>query len=377
MSTDKPIALVNFNHRLEGGEVAWEVPGTGPRNKNYGDMLVCASVLRQVQLPGSVRVGFGAELEEPVAAGLVRGSTYLNRRFDFDKAVRTLASVDAPLAVVGLGAQDADQDPTFLDDVPAARRFVEMLDERSASISVRGDFTAAVVERLGATNIRVTGCPSMFYSLGTPEVAVPARLGGEERRLGVSLHTGLRAGVFCRNRPAALRKHGRVINFAFAQAAGVSLFEQGVELEYAVGNADLPMADRLQAAEAVLARLPNPGSLQPVDLVHHVVSVRSVEDWLAKARELDAMIGFRFHGNMVALTQGLPCFYYVYDSRLAEFCRLYRLPYLDVEDGWRDPVTAILEHDWAATTRAIRQCFQELRAFYEENGISHTFRDAA
>jgi hypothetical protein len=80
---------------------------------------------------------------------------------------------------------------------------------------------------------------------------------------------------------------------------------------------------------------------------------------------------------MVALTQGVPCFYYLYDSRITEFSRVYSLPHLDVEERWRNPVTAILEHDWDATTKAIRGCFEELVAFYDENGVRHTLRTPA
>ena len=88
-----------------------------------------------------------------------------------------------------------------------------------------------------------------------------------------------------------------------------------------------------------------------------------------KRQELDAIIGFRFHGNMVALLQGKPCFYSVYDSRITEFCDLYRLPYQDVRDGWKDPVQAMMEHDWEAANAAIQNCHNELKAFYEENGF--------
>jgi Polysaccharide pyruvyl transferase len=154
----------------------------------------------------------------------------------------------------------------------------------------------------------------------------------------------------------------------------VSLFEQGVMREYLVGDRSRPMDERIDAAALILQTFPEDHGLQPSDLVDHLVSVRSVEDWLARARDLDAMIGFRFHGNMVALTQGVPCFYYLYDSRITEFAQLYSLPCLDVKDGWRDPVTAILDHDWDATTKSIRACFEELVAFYEENGVSHTLR---
>lgn len=107
-----------------------------------------------------------------------------------------------------------------------------------------------------------------------------------------------------------------------------------------------------------------------------MVTVRSVHDWLNRAAELDAMIGLRFHGNMIALTQGVPCFYYVYDSRITEFCHLYRLPFLEVEQPWVNPVTAMLEHDWDDTNRAIQRCYDELVAFYEENGVQHTLTAA-
>ncbi|TYL51609.1 polysaccharide pyruvyl transferase family protein [Nocardioides sp. BGMRC 2183] len=374
MATDAPLALIHFNHELIDGQVGWRPPGQGGRNPNYGDMLVCASLLRQVRTTGegdTVRAMFGTELTTPVRAALVRGSTYLSRRFDYAGAIRTIESIDAPIVVVGLGAQDKHEDPSYLDDVPHARDFVRLLAERSVSVSVRGDFTAAVMERMGVTNVRLTGCPSMFYSLRPPAVSLPDRLGGEHQRLGVSLHTGLRKGLFCRNASAALRKHGRVIRWALRSAEHVSLFEQGVALEYTVADPQRTDEERMEAARTILDRLPNGDRLTPRSLVDHMVGVRSVEEWLGDARELDAMIGFRFHGNMVALTQGVPCYYYVYDSRLAEFCRLYRLPYSDVEDQWSDPVAAIRDHDWDATTDAIEGCYRELVAFYEENQIPH------
>lgn len=368
----KPLGLVHFNHKLVDGQVAWHQLGTAERNPNYGDMLVCASLLRQTRADDTVRFMFGGEAPEPLDRALIRGSTYLSRRFDYDKAIATLDSIDAPVAMVGLGAQAASEDPGFLDDIPAARRFIEKLSEKSASISVRGDFTAAVVERLGGTNIRVTGCPSMFYSLSSPTVSVPETLPlRKQRRLGLSIHTGLMKGLFCRNPAAARRKHGRAVQFALRNSASVSIFEQGVPLEYAVGNRALPLAERVAAAQEILDRFPNATAVEPIDLVSRMVSVRTIEEWLSKARDMDAMIGFRFHGNMVALTQGVPCFYFVYDTRLAEFCRLYRLPFLDVEEDWVNPVQAILAHDWGDTTTAIRGCFEELCAFYDENGITH------
>ena len=101
-----------------------------------------------------------------------------------------------------------------------------------------------------------------------------------------------------------------------------------------------------------------------------MASVKSLEEWLAKARDVDAIFGFRFHGNMACLLQGRPCFYYLYDSRLAEFCELYRLPGQNVREPFQDPVKRMLDHDWSATNELIARCFEETRAFYRENGLS-------
>lgn len=368
-------ALVHFNHQDDRHLTTWPDVRTSSWKPNYGDMLVCASIIRQLAPAETVRVGFGGVLKRPVDRAVVRGSTYLHARFDFEAANRTLDSIDAPVAMVGLGAQNPTRDVTFLDGNAGARDFVARLAEKGTSISVRGEFTADVVRRLGGDAIRVTGCPSLFYSLSCPEVTVPEMLARPQRRLGISLHTGLTQNIFCHSPKRARALHGHLITWALRNAAVVSLFEQGVPREYAVADRLLPFAERLAAAEKIHADIQAGDRFSPVDLVARMVSVKSIEEWLAKARDLDAIVGFRFHGNMVALLQGSPCYYYTYDSRLQEFCDIYALPHQDVRETWRDPVRTMLEHDWARSNRSIRERYDALRAFYSEAGFASALPD--
>lgn len=366
-------ALVHFNHRDSGTLTTWPDMRTSSWKPNYGDMLVCASVIRELKLKETTRVGFGGTVSQPITRAIVRGSTYLHNQFDYDAANKTLDSIDVPLAIVGLGAQNPVQDPKFLDDNNGARDFIARLNEKSASISVRGNFTAEIVRRLGGKNIRVTGCPSLFYLGQPPQVEVPEMLMQPDRMIGISIHSDLRRNLFCSSPEMAKQKHAQAFIWALSNAGNASIFEQGVLQEYDVADRSLPLKERLEAATKILDRIKATDLIRPEWLVAHMVSVKSIEEWLAKARDLDAVIGFRFHGNMVALLQGRPCYYYVYDSRLKEFCDLYGLPYQDVTDDWTDPVRMIADHDWSEANSRMAGCFAELRAFYAENGFTDTF----
>ncbi len=368
----KNILLIHFNHSQSGSLTTWADMRTSKWKPNYGDMLVCASVVRQLASDTFSRIAFGDTSSAPSDLAVIRGSTYLHDQFDFAAACKTLDSLRTPAAIVGLGAQNPVADATFLDGNSGARDFIARLNERGASISVRGDFTASVVERLGGKNIRITGCPSLFYTLARPSIAVPELLATSHRRLGVSLHSGLSRNIFCHAPQQARAMHHKVIDFSIRNSTVTSLFEQGVMREFVIADRLAPFEERVEAAEGLLKGIQGDGSVSALDIVSRMVSVKSIEEWLAKARDLDAIVGFRFHGNMVALLQGSPCYYYTYDSRLEEFCQLYKLPYQDVTEEWRDPCEAMLEHDWAACNAAIAKCHQELMAFYAENNIPST-----
>lgn len=368
------IGLVHFNHSDSNNLTTWPDMRTSDWKPNYGDMLVCAAAVKQVKgASAGTRVGFGYRIKASVERALVRGSTYLHNNFDFDAANLTLDSIDAPTAIVGLGAQSPILDYKFLDDNEGARNFIARLNEKSTSISVRGAFTAEVVRRLGGKNIRITGCPSLFYTLKEPSVRVPELLSTPLRSIGVSLHTGLAKNIFCHAPKEAREKHGMAMEWAIQNSANTSFFEQGVMLEYDIADADLPFVERKAAAIKVIERISAHDKFEPEQLIAHMVSVKSIEEWLSKARDLDAIIGFRFHGNMVALLQGKPCYYWVYDSRLTEFCQLYGLPFQDVTEDWVDPAQRMIDHDWENANKRIAECLGELKAFYTENGFETNF----
>lgn len=366
--TAQTLCLIHFDHLNQDGswipltDVDWTL--------NYGDVLVALSLLKQIGSPQNYKhISFGGINETKNTRGIIRGSTYLHNDFNFENANKSIDSIDGPVTIVGLGAQNPLQDVKFLDNNDDAKSFIARLNEKSASISVRGKFTADVLERLGAKSVRITGCPSLFYTGKCPEIKVSKLLETEHRRLGVSLHTGLDRNIFCRNLNDTLNAHHKLIEYAFNKSNHVSLFEQGVRWEFTASEPSYPYDERLQATQKMLSRLKS--DLPETRVLSSMVSIRSVTEWLSKARDTDAILGFRFHGNMAALLQGIPCYYYVYDSRITEFCDLYKLPYSNVETLSNDPVQDIIDHDWDETNNALKKCYSEIKSFYQENGIAN------
>jgi polysaccharide pyruvyl transferase WcaK-like protein len=101
--------------------------------------------------------------------------------------------------------------------------------------------------------------------------------------------------------------------------------------------------------------------------------VAEIERFVA-ARDL--VLGYRLHGNLMALSNGVPSIYFTYDSRTVEFAETLGIPSFDVfggrefrlEDYWDQ---ALFER----FNRCFYQRYREMRLFLEENRVPHRMRD--
>ncbi|MDA4635611.1 polysaccharide pyruvyl transferase family protein, partial [Escherichia coli] len=55
-----------------------------------------------------------------------------------------------------------------------------------------------------------------------------------------------------------------------------------------------------------------------------------VADYETLVRAHQLVLGYRLHGNLMALANGVPSIYFTYDSRTAEFAETYKIPSYDV-----------------------------------------------
>ena len=93
-------------------------------------------------------------------------------------------------------------------------------------------------------------------------------------------------------------------------------------------------------------------------------------------QQKDLVLGYRLHGNLMALSNGTPSVYFTYDSRTQEFAETFQIPSYDVfsnkefrlEDYWQQDLFDRYNRAWYLT-------YREMQTFLGENGVDHKMAD--
>jgi hypothetical protein len=300
----------------------------------------------------------------------LRGSNYINPSTRWDRAADILERLKIPVIAFGIGAQAPVQGRLELSD--DTRRVVRAIAERCVSVGVRGSYTAQTLWDLGVKNTRVIGCPTLFRR-NDPDLRIELPPLAEVRQIGFTLRREVSA-TYARDVDRYLRIQRELI-CALAERCGLRLLAQG-EVE----EKKLVLGHPLQRAEALVALAQAGWFAGPSDPLLRLYCRRLfysdvVADYDCVVRQQDAVIGFRLHGNLIALANGIPSIYFTYDSRTAEFVETFDIPAYDVFSG----TPFRLEEYWdqgrfERFNRAYHRGYREMTTFLDENGIRHRLR---
>jgi hypothetical protein len=249
-------------------------------------------------------------------------------------------------------------------------RVWRLIAERCASVGVRGDYTAEVLWAIGVRNVRVVGCPTLFRGRD-PDLRVDLPPLDSVRRAAFTLRREV-SSTYARDidRYLALQKQA-ILDLA-RRFPELTIAAQGEveEKKVVLGNPE--------QREQALARLAEVGWLDgPEGALTALYRSRLfysdvVADYDAMVRRQQLTLGYRLHGNLIALANGVPSVYFTYDSRTAEFADTFKIPAFDVFAG--EPFD--LERFWDQAlferfNRAHHHGWREMRVFLEENGVAH------
>lgn len=268
----------------------------------------------------------------------------------------SLSKFTVPIIPFGLGAQAESTDSANLNLGPGMVSFIRALSEKSPAISVRGDFTAAILAKYGSSeNVYNTGCPS-YYSrpeaFGNLKKTLATGQGPSEISFSGSLH-------HLAEHKALLYKSIFEDTFLI-EPVNAKLHQFYIETIREHANAEPPY---------FFAALLQDPSCSTNELRKHIEKryrlFRDLDSWISFNQEsTDGSIGTRFHVNMASLLSGVPATWIVHDSRTVELCDRLSLPNVSMTAATQEPYRHIIqESDYAPLFRNLNENFRYFDKF--------------
>jgi len=301
----------------------------------------------------------------------LRGSNYINPNATWERASEVIERLKIPVIAFGLGVQLLKDDDLRLNE--GTTRILQQIAAKSGSIGVRGALSVKVLNAIGIRNVRVIGCPTVFRHLQPT------------RRIEKAPFDALRkVGFTLRRKTPRSRVFQRYVMQYLARRYEMSVICAGEQEEktifYASRGWIRDAGPRIRAAAAALVESgwfwdENDPLLETYR--RSLFFAESVREYDAKLAQQDLVLGYRLHGNLLALANETPALYLTYDTRTREFVDTFKIPNFDVLKGEDFHFRKFYEAaDFAPFERSYAHQYGELRAFLDENRLAHNLAPA-
>jgi hypothetical protein len=337
--------------------------------ENTGNLLIGQSLREELSITD---FHFGhhidpAEASERFDMIVIPAANFIFKNFDFDYLAKFVEATSLPCMMVGLGAQ-APSTGSPMSDIPAGTmRFLALVADRSNVIGVRGEFTAEVMNDFGYKNVEPLGCPSLYR---TAKRELKVKRPGTELKL--SLNGSSNVIQHSVSAVAAQKVESAVLRLSLEKGYNYVLQNETTEMTV---QHDLNMKENDLKPLATLVKRFGLGVGAEEYALHIRTKFKTFFDlgsWDDYIRGFDASIGSRFHGNLIALTNGVPAFLITHDSRTAEMAQLMRIPHRSVDKiNELDVQELFASSDYDAFERRYTQLYDRYADFLSKNGLRH------
>ncbi|MAZ34724.1 MULTISPECIES: polysaccharide pyruvyl transferase family protein [Thalassospira] len=314
------------------------------------------------------------KLREEYDYVFLRGSNYIHSQMDWRNTIEVLERLRLPVLGFGLGAQAPVKGKINLSE--QTKTVLHMMADSTTSIGVRGAYTAQVLWDIGIRNVRIVGCPTAFRS-NNPNMRIKLPELDTVKNVGITLRREV-SSSYAQNIERYLTFHRDLVKDLAHRFDNVTLMAQGEpEEKKLVFGTD----EQKEQAIAELRGNPNVGKWYMDDEMERLYRSKMfysdvVADYENLVRQKDCVLGYRLHGNLMALSNGVPSIYFTYDSRTVEFAETYQIPSYDVfskkefvlEDYWNQDLFDKFNRAWFQT-------YREMATFLTENNIDHKMVD--
>lgn len=329
---------------------------------NTGNVCFCDAVLEQFNICRRVWC-YDIDLKDDNSVYIIPAANWISEKSSVLKDIMLkLEKTNVKLLILGLGVQmGEDLTPKrFIKRLPEETvKALKILGEHTVSIGVRGGVTAEVLDLLGIHNYEIIGCPS-FY---------------EQYRLykGVRLKEASSKDSVLGIKPGNEIQH-KLIEMAYL--AGSSLILQGMD--------DLPLTLIYgKDIEKRHVRVKFPGLDWSANQLKQFImnngkifyTRKSWSEFLINENK-SFSFGSRFHGNMMAFSNGIKALWVRHDIRINEMVEAMKLPNIKKDElkniGTVDDLIDSCCYDKSFEKNYIEMSRRYI-SFLERNGAEHTF----
>lgn len=339
---------------------------------NIGDMVVYDSTLKMLNL----KTVEGIEVDNPQTSDIerykkadyiiLRASNFIHNGMDWHGALDVLEKVPLPVYAVGVGAQAAGIGKYSLTGENL--KFWHLVAERSKVVGVRGTFTANLLYDNGIKNVEIVGCPSILRGrnrdlrIVKPDVVKtvafsirrevdstyaenPRKYLEVQREFLLAVNTKLTTTVTI---------HGEVEEKAF-------YFRNSSNMEKSRAQF-LQQGWWTEETKTVMEEI----------YQNRLFFFLKVEDYDDFIKSQDFALGYRVHGILPALANGVPGVIVKYDSRSSELADTHAIPSI-ILDGSKtvDVERLIAEASFDQFNKIYALRYDKMKFVLEQNGISH------
>jgi len=305
---------------------------------------------------------------------VLRGSNYIHDQMDWERAEQVLERLKLPVLAFGIGAQAPVDGNLRLSD--STCKVLRLIADSTASIGVRGAYTAQVLKDIGIANTRIIGCPTAFRR-NDPGLRITLPEFDRVRKVGLTIRREV-SPAYARDIRQYLTFHRDLIKSVAARFDTVLMAQGELEEKKLV----LGTPSQKEHALSALRQYAWVGEWYLDREIEHLYRSKLfysdvVADYDACVRSCDLVLGYRLHGNLMALANGVPALYFTYDSRTREFAQTFNIPSFDVfsekvfrlSDYWDQGLFDAFNRSYADTYFAMSD-------FLNENGVEHHMQES-
>ncbi|ESY71591.1 hypothetical protein X743_20815 [Mesorhizobium sp. LNHC252B00] len=338
---------------------------------NTGNLLIGQSLFEELRFE-EFGQGLGyspQEANERFDIIAISAANFIYKDFDLSYLADFIEPTKLPCVVAGLGAQASSIGKKVTDIPDGSKRFLRIVSERSKTVGVRGHFTAEVMNDFGIKNVTEVGCPSLFRKLRRSLKIKRPRRGA---RLRVAVNGSRNVFLHSADPEPARRVEADLLKLSVQKQYPYVLQNEEPEMKMLLSRDG--RENDLEVAQAVLGQMGM--DMDPSIYVKHIIENAKMffdlAEWDAFISKFDYSVGTRFHGNLIALTNGVPATIISHDSRTTEMAELMSIPHVPVgKVGQLDVEDLLHGGDYDAFQRMYTVLYDRFAQFLSENGISH------